>query len=80
MMFVSSPPMALVCLDLQRARLQGARHDHMLAACRDVLEEARRRRWPVLHVHRREFSPEAGRPILGLEPLPTEPIFMRPGP
>lgn len=80
MKFVSSPPVGVVCLDLQRARLESGGNERMLGACRRVLEEARRRRWPVLHVHRREFSPEGGRPIQGLEPLPTEPIFIRPGP
>jgi hypothetical protein len=69
----------LICLDLQRARLSEA-DERMLSACHQVLSEARRRRWPVLHVHRREGLPEAGRPIPGLEPLPTEPVFVRPGP
>lgn len=77
----TSGPAALICLDLQRARLDGRdSQERMLSACRDVLENARRRRWPVLHVHRREALPEAGRPIPGLEPLPTEPVFVRPGP
>lgn len=75
--------MALVCLDLQRARLLDAPTpdgERIVRACRDVLNQARLRRWPVLHVHRRETSPERGRPIAGLEPLPSEPIFYRPGP
>lgn len=49
------------------------------SACGKVLGQARRRRWPVLHVHRREADADAGRPIAGLEPLPTEPVYLRPG-
>ncbi|HEY9233404.1 MAG TPA: isochorismatase family protein, partial [Phenylobacterium sp.] len=45
----------------------------------EVLRQARRRRWPILHVHRREAGPHDGRPIPGLEPLPSEPIYLRPG-
>jgi nicotinamidase-related amidase len=44
------------------------------------LEQARARGWPVLHVHRREGSQESARPIAGLEPLPSEPVYVRPGP
>ncbi len=77
-------PLALVCLDLQRARIADpkARRDSeaALAACRRVLAQARARRWPVLHVHRRELTADGGRPIQGLEPLPCEPVFIRPGP
>ena len=40
----------------------------------------RARGWPVLHVHRREATAEGARPIVGLEPLPTEPIYLRRGP
>lgn len=75
--------MVLVCLDLQRIRLlDGAapEGERTARACRAVLDQARARRWPVLHVHRREASPERGRPIAGLEPLPSEPVFYRPGP
>ena len=77
----SPPPAALVCLDLQRARLSAAPGvADVTAACRRVLEQARARGWPVLHVHRREGAPEAARPIAGLEPLPSEPVYVRPGP
>lgn len=77
-------PSVLVCLDLQRGRLtaggacEGA--DRAIETCRRVLDQARRRRWPVLHVHRREATLEAGRPIPGLEPLPSEPVYLRGGP
>lgn len=74
----------LVCLDLQRSRLADAplreAAERTADACRDVLDRARTRRWPILHVHRREASAERSRPIAGLEPLPSEPIFFRPGP
>ena len=78
----SSPPAALVCLDLQRARLSGspAAAARVTATCRRVLEQARARAWPVLHVHRREATPEGARPIAGLEPLASEPVYLRPGP
>lgn len=78
----SPPPAALVCLDLQRARLAGspAAAAWVTAACRRVLDQARARAWPVLHVHRREATSEGARPIAGLEPLPSEPVFLRPGP
>ncbi len=78
------PPAALICLDLQRARMKDAVSPASVArtaeACRQVLEQARRRRWPILHVHRREPDADGARPILGLEPLPSEPVYMRPGP
>jgi len=78
-----SGPSVLVCLDLQRGRMAGlvdAGVEGALETCRRVLDKARRRRWPVLHVHRREPTLEAGRPIAGLEPLPSEPIYLRSGP
>ncbi|WP_309643269.1 isochorismatase family protein [Phenylobacterium sp.] len=77
-------PSVLVCLDLQRGRLAGLigaeNVESALVTCRHVLDQARRRRWPVLHVHRREPTLEGGRPIAGLEPLPSEPIYLRNGP
>lgn len=74
------PPAALICLDLQRGRLSGAADGGAVAACQFVLAQARTRRWPVLHVRRREQSPDAARPILGLEPLASEPVYVRSGP
>jgi len=74
------PPAALVCLDLQRGRAAGLPAAAATAgACRKVIDAARLRSWPILHVHRRESDPGAGRPILGLEPLPSEPVYVRPG-
>jgi nicotinamidase-related amidase len=71
---------ALVCLDLQRERLATENAAATVAACRIVLEQARRRRWPVLHVHAQHGDLLAGRPIPGLEPLPSEAVFVRQGP
>ncbi len=80
----ASPRAGIVCLDLQRNRQAAEAGAPALAAtlamCRQVLGEARRRRWPVLHVHARQAEPMDGRPILGLEPHPSEPVFMRQGP
>lgn len=77
-------PAALVCLDLQRGRLahalSPAAAERVAANCRRVLVMARQRGWPVLHVHRREARAEDGRPISGLEPRPSEPVYVRPGP
>ena len=69
---------ALICLDLQRERLATENAAATVAACRMVLEQARRRHWPVLHVHARQGAPD--RPIAGLEPLPSEAVFIRQGP
>lgn len=71
------PHAALVCLDLQRSREREA-SPAILDACRRTLAAARRRRWPVLHVHDRAL-PDA-RPIPGLEPRPSEAVFLRQGP
>ncbi len=68
---------ALVCLDLQRGR-EAQAGPAILAACRRGLTEARRRSWPVLHVHDRRLADP--RPIAGLEPRPDEPVFQRRGP
>ena len=80
----ASAPAVLVCLDLQRARLSHAVSQasatRAAAACRQVLDQARARRWPVVHVHRREVSPQDSRPIQGLEPLPSEPVYVHSGP
>ena len=71
---------ALICLDLQRERLSVENASATAAVCRKVLEQARRRCWPVLHVHRRESEMPGERPIPGLEPLPSEAVFARQGP
>lgn len=71
---------ALICLDLQRGRLATENAGATVAACRQVLEQARRRRWPVLHVHARAAGAPMDPPIPGLEPLPSEAVFIRQGP
>ena len=76
----ASPRAGIVCLDLQRNRQVGDGLTPALAMCRQVLNEARRRHWPVLHVHARQSEPLDGRPIVGLEPRPSEPVFLRQGP
>jgi nicotinamidase-related amidase len=73
------PKAALVCLDLQRYRGSGQGAEQVLAACRRALDEARRRGWPVLHVHARPPGADT-RPLPGLEPRPSEPVFVRKGP
>lgn len=74
----ASPRAALVCLDLQRNRQSSEAQGPVASQCRRVLAEARRRRWPVLHVHARTQAD--ARPIAGLEPRPNEPVFLRQGP
>jgi len=73
-------PVALVCLGLQRGRLGFGGADRIVVACRRVMEGARARGWPVLHVHSRDTPADHGRPIAGLEPLASEAVFLRPGP
>ncbi len=75
----SQPRAALVCLDLQRYRSAGLASASVIAACQRALEEARRRRWPVLHVHARPPGADV-RPLPGIEPRPNEPVFLRKGP
>lgn len=75
------PQAALVCLDLQQWRQSSTPDGQRVAeACRRVLAEARRRGWPVLHVHSRNAGPDEQRAIPGLEPRPNEPVFARFGP
>jgi hypothetical protein len=79
----------LVCLDLQHSWL--AAHDQepewwlarRIDAARAVLRQAREAGWSIAHVHR--GSPHAdgvvhigrSRPLDGLRPLPSEPLFHR---
>lgn len=73
------PGAVLVCLDLQRYRHCGLKANTTLAASRWALEAARRRSWPVVHVHARPPGVDP-RPLPGLEPRPSEPVFLRRGP
>ena len=72
----------LVCLDLQSGRQlePGVDEARALEACRLVLAQARSLRWPVLHVHSRFHTGDATRSIAGLEPLPSEAVYVRNGP
>ena len=73
------PPAALVCLDLQRHQADTPHAAAIAARCARALAAARRGRWPVLHVHGRLRGADC-RPLPGLEPRPSEPIFLREGP
>jgi nicotinamidase-related amidase len=81
----------LLCVDLQREfitpnrPLCAANADSVAEACRAVLAAARRANWPVAHIHTHRpgalFGPASPftRPIPGLEPWTSEPLFFRPG-
>lgn len=72
----------LVCLDLQQASLDqrgGAGPDRCIVNCRRLLNHARQEGWRIVHVHTRQASRRAARPIAGFEPLPTEPVIYRTG-
>jgi len=70
----------LVCLDLQRGSLGPHRApDRCIVNCRRVLAHARDEAWQVAHVHSKKADPALARPIAGLEPLTTEPVFYRTG-
>jgi nicotinamidase-related amidase len=80
----------LVCLDLQQEQQTASspadreRRRRCAETCQQVLAQARRLQWKIAHVH---FSPgrlgaltAGAKPIAGLEPRPSEPIFYRQGP
>ena len=74
----------LVCLDIQRS-VAAEVDPTALTTGQWLLGQARRRRWPVAHLHRRSpaFSDREGlgdaAPVAGFEPLPSEPLFVRSG-
>jgi nicotinamidase-related amidase len=80
----------LICLDLQQEQQASAgpadreRRRRCIETCKEVLARARRLRWKVVHVHlsqaRRGALSAGSKPIQGLEPRPTEPVFLRQGP
>lgn len=74
------PLIALVCIDLQRGRLNGADAERTARGCIRMLQAARRRGWPVLHSCRRQPGLEGGRPIPGLEPWSSEAVYLRDAP
>lgn len=80
----------LVCLDLQQEQevatspADRERRLRCVETCQKVIAQARRLQWKIAHVH---LSPArlgpltpGARPITGLEPRPSEPIFYRKGP
>ncbi len=80
----------LVCLDLQQEQQAATspgdreRRRRCVDTCQRVMAQARRLQWKIAHVHSspRRFGPLADgfKPIPGLEPRPSEPIFYRQGP
>jgi nicotinamidase-related amidase len=79
----------LVCLDLQQHQQAAAapaereRRRRCVDTSMEVLACARRLRWKVVHIHRAQtrLGPQTpgSKPIAGLEPRPTEPVFVRQG-
>jgi nicotinamidase-related amidase len=75
----------LVCLDLltgalpPRAARVGARFQRPIDNCRGILRHARTEGWDITHVHGRSATAALGRPVEGLEPLPSEPVLYRDG-
>jgi len=81
----------LLCIDLQREfitpnrPLCAANADGVAETCRAVLAGARRANWPVAHIHTHRPGALFGRasaftrPIHGLEPWTSEPLFFRSG-
>lgn len=80
----------LVCLDLQQEQAVASpphereRRRRCIESCQDVLSQARRLQWKIVHVHAStgRVGPlaQGAKPIAGLEPRPSEPIFYRQGP
>lgn len=78
----------LVCLDIQRDAAEAADPAVARLALNTghwLLSQARRGRWPIAHLHRRnpafcdmEGLGDVG-PVAGFEPLPSEPLFIRNG-
>lgn len=80
----------LVCLDLQQDQAaystpaERERRKRCVEACQDLMAQARRLQWKIVHVHTSSgrVGPlsQGAKPIPGLEPRPSEPIFYRQGP
>jgi isochorismate hydrolase len=69
----------VVCLDLVRPPgPQEADEESRADRCRRLLSYARATGWGVSHVYQRT-SGRRPRPIAGLEPLPSEPVYYRTG-
>jgi hypothetical protein len=69
----------LVCLDLVRGGTSPTpEEDARIGRCRRLLAYARASGWVVSHVYPRTTSRSA-RPLEGLAPLPSEPVYYRAG-
>ena len=69
----------LVCLDLvQRAEAPSAEEQLRIDKARRLIVFARAAGWTVSHVHPRTVG-RSTRPLTGLEPLPSEPLYYRSG-
>jgi hypothetical protein len=69
----------LLCLDLVRtADAPTAEAEIRVGTCRRLLAFARASGWSISHVYPRGAG-RAPRPIAGLEPLPSEPVYYRAG-
>jgi hypothetical protein len=69
----------LVCLDLVRGgAATSAEEQTRIDKCRRLLAFARAARWTISHVYPR-VSGRSTRPLVGLEPLPREPLYYRTG-
>ncbi len=69
----------LVCLDLVRGAVPPAPDEEArIGRCRRLLAFARASGWVVSHVYPRTTSRSA-RPLEGLAPLPSEPVYYRAG-
>ncbi len=81
----------LLCVDLQREFTAPNRPlcaqdaDGIVDVCKTVLNRARRADWRVAHIHTRRLGALFGkssvftRPIVGLEPWSSEPLYFRSG-
>jgi hypothetical protein len=69
----------LLCLDLVRAVAPPSAEAALrIGRCRRLLAYARSTSWSVSHVYPRSAG-RSPRPIAGLEPLPSEPVYYRTG-
>jgi hypothetical protein len=69
----------LLCLDLVRTvALHSGDEAIRVGRCRRLLTYARSTGWSVSHVYPRSAG-RSPRPIAGLEPLPSEPVYYRTG-
>jgi len=69
----------LICLDLLRpvaTITDPYAFERASGAARRLLAHARHQRWEVVHCHGADLPPRA---IGGLEPLPSEPVYLREG-